>query len=494
VSTTATTSTPAPPGRAAGTAAIGGAVGFLVVMELGSGILQGWYPVLLKNIGAQFGASTASLNWVSAAYMLATVVCVPVIAKLGDRYGHKRMLTISATMVALGSVVVAVAPGFGVLLLGRALQAPLASFLPLEFAIVRDRDPERTGKSIGKLTGALTLGSAIGALGAGALLDVFDSLRATLWVPAVFMIICVPVVIFLVPESTARSRGRIDWTGATLLGVGLLLALGAVSNANTWGWSNPVTWIVMVIGLALLVVWFRVELRVDQPLIDMNVLLHGGIALPVVIAFLFGAQLFGAQTATTVFFMTDSGLTGYGMGLTSTVTGVIALATALAAFLFSSQGDRVAERISSRNTLMLGGALLAVNYVILIAGAHALPAIIIGQVIGGAGNGLLISVLPTIVVKRAPTDEVGIASAIYNTSRTAAGAVAGALFALVMSSFTGTFGSGDSAVTTTSLSGFTAVWAICGVIGLAVVALSLRITEPAAVTVVDSGTDTATRS
>ena len=84
--------------RAAG---IGGVVGFLVVMELGSGMLQGWYPPLLSAIGTEFGANAALLNWVSAGYLLATVVFVPVIGKLGDRFGHKRMLTICAAMAII---------------------------------------------------------------------------------------------------------------------------------------------------------------------------------------------------------------------------------------------------------------------------------------------------------------------------------------------------------------------------------------------------------
>jgi MFS family permease len=226
----------APPGQlVSGRSALRGAVGFLVVMELGSGMLQGWYPVLLAAIGTEFGVGAAQLNWVSAAYMLATVVCVPILAKLGDRYGHKRLLLISTALVAIGSIVVAVAPTFEIFLLGRALQAPLAAFLPLEFAIVRDRDEKSAGRSIGKLVGALTFGAAIGSLGSGLLFGAIGDLRVVLWLPAIFLLICVPVVAFLVPETTVRATGRTDWLGASLLGIGLLAALGGISNASAWG-------------------------------------------------------------------------------------------------------------------------------------------------------------------------------------------------------------------------------------------------------------------
>ncbi|WP_136053621.1 MFS transporter [Microbacterium sp. K24] len=472
----------APPGKtSSGRSALRGAVGFLVVMELGSGMLQGWYPVLLAAIGTEFGVGAAQLNWVSAAYMLATVVCVPILAKLGDRYGHKRLLLISAALVALGSVVVAMAPTFEVFLLGRALQAPLAAFLPLEFAIVRDRDEKSAGRSIGKLVGALTFGAAIGALGSGLLFGAVGDLRAVLWMPAIFLIICVPVVAFLVPETTVRAQGRTDWLGASLLGIGLLAALGGISNASSWGWGNPITWLAILGGIALLVAWVIVEKRVAHPLIDVALLTKGGIGLPIIIAFLFGAQLFGGQTASSVYVLSQPDAVGFGLGFSAATVGILSLAAALSAFIASIVGDRVAGRIGPKGAIVVGGVLVAGSYLAFLCAPTVVAVFVAAMVVGGLGNGLLISVLPTIVVRRAPADSVGIASALYNTSRTAAGAVAGAVFALVMGSFLITVGTGDTAVTTTAFAGYVAVWSICTAIGVAIAVLALFLRIPAPV-------------
>ncbi|RKS18058.1 MFS transporter [Arthrobacter sp. AG1021] len=84
----------------------GGAVGFLVVMEFGSGLLQGWFPPLLSRIGSDFGVEAAALNWVMVIYLLMTVAFVPIIGKLGDLYGHKKMLLITVCLVAAGSLLV----------------------------------------------------------------------------------------------------------------------------------------------------------------------------------------------------------------------------------------------------------------------------------------------------------------------------------------------------------------------------------------------------
>ncbi|WP_374311581.1 MFS transporter [Microbacterium sp.] len=471
---------PAPPGTSSsGRSALRGAVGFLVVMELGSGMLQGWYPVLLGAIGEEFGVGAAQLNWVSAAYMLATVVFVPILAKLGDRYGHKRLLLISTALVALGSIVVALAPTYEIFLVGRAIQAPLAAFLPLEFAIVRNRDEKSAGRSIGKLVGALTFGAAIGALGAGLLFGAIGDLRAVLWVPAIFLLICVPVVALLVPETTVRAAGKTDWLGASLLGIGLLAALGGISNASAWGWANPITWLAILGGIALLASWVVVEKRVEHPLIDLALLTRGGIGLPIIIAFLFGAQLFGGQTASSVYLLSDPDAVGFGLGFTAAAVGLVSLAAALSAFVASILGDRVAGRIGAKGAIVLGGLLIAGSYLAFLTAPTVVAVLVAALVIAGLGNGLLISVLPTIVVRRAPADSVGIASALYNTSRTAAGAVAGAVFALVMGSFLITVGTGEAAVTTTAFAGYAAVWSICAAVGIAIAALALFLRVPA---------------
>jgi hypothetical protein len=69
--------------------------------------------------------------------------------KLGDRYGHRRLLTVAIALVAAGSVLNAVAPTLGIMLIGRALQGPLLALLSLEFAIVRERAGEPASRSAG---------------------------------------------------------------------------------------------------------------------------------------------------------------------------------------------------------------------------------------------------------------------------------------------------------------------------------------------------------
>lgn len=459
-----------------------GAVGFLIVMELASGFLQGWFTPLLEVIGTRWHVDTAQLNWVTAIYMLMTVVFVPIIGKLGDTYGHRKMLAITAAAVTLGSIVVALAPSYEMFLLGRALQAPLAAFLPLEFAIVRERQPEQAGRSIGKLIAALTFGAAMGGVLSGVLYGAVADLAITLWVPVFFMAVCVPLVIILVPETTVRKVGRVDWIGAALLGIGLLALLGAISNGGAWGWGNPMTLTGIVTGAVLLSLWLVTAKRSAHPLIDLSALSAGGIGLPLLIAVLFGAQFYGSNTASSFYYLADPAVYGFGLGFPTAIAGMVMLLPALVMVASSMMGDRITRRIGPARTLMLAGALVIVSFAGMIGfGANPVMFILSG-VIGAVGNGFIVVVLPTVVVNRAAADSVGVSSALYNTSRTAAGAVAGAVFALVMSLFAQTAIIGDQPVSVSTQSSFHAVWGVSAALAVLIVVLATRLRRGEVVT------------
>lgn len=454
------------------------AVGFLVVMEFASGLLQGWFSPLLPAIGERFDASSAALNWVSAMYLLGTAACVPLIAKLGDLFGHKRLLVVATASVAFGSFVVAFAPSFEWLLGGRALQAPLAAFLPLEFAIVRDRNAATAGRSIGRLVGSLTLGAAVGGLLSGFLLDsVIGDVSVVLLVPAVLMTICLAVVYFLVPETTVRKEGTIDWAGAVLLTMGLLGVLGGVSNASTWGWTSTLTWASIGAGTAVLVLWVFVERRVQHPLVDLEVV-GRGMRVPLLMALLFGAQLFGAQTPSALFLRATPETNGYGLGVSASVTGLILALFALAMFVGASVSDRLARSaLTVPGSLALGAALAAVSYLLMILVPGNPVTFPLWLFIAGLGGGVVVGVLPTVIVQQAPPDSVGIASGLYNTSRTAAGAVAGAVFALVMSSMVSpALTAGGKPIP--SLSAYHVVWAVCAALCVVTALLARTLRTP----------------
>ena len=116
-----------------------GLIGWFVLVELASGILQGFYVPLLPDIVAHLGIRDADVNWFEAAQLLLSALVLPVLAKLGDMFGHKRILLVSALATAAASWWLVFADSFGTFLAAWALQGFYVVWLPLEIALIFDR-------------------------------------------------------------------------------------------------------------------------------------------------------------------------------------------------------------------------------------------------------------------------------------------------------------------------------------------------------------------
>src|SRR3954452_24693081 len=169
-----------------------GLVGFLFLVELTSGILQGYYVPLISDIVQHLGIHDADYNWFEAAQLLLSALVVPVLAKLGDMFGHKRILLIATALTALSTWALAFSGDFATYLIAFALQGFYVVWLPLEVALIFDRG-RRTGsaasgtrRAAGLLVVALEAGAILGAVGAGLLFEALGGdVTTTLMVPAV---------------------------------------------------------------------------------------------------------------------------------------------------------------------------------------------------------------------------------------------------------------------------------------------------------------------
>ncbi|MCQ9367163.1 MFS transporter [Brevibacterium sp. 91QC2O2] len=430
-------------------------VGFLVFVEFSSGFLQGFYLPVINEIKEHLNATDASIAWFITVQSLAAGVCVPVLAKLGDIFGHRRILRIAILAVLVGTALVAFAPNLPLVLFGRVLCGPLAVWLPLELAIVHNQiHGETARRAIGMLISALTIGALIGSLAAGAASALIGSLVVRLAIPVIIVAISAVFVFTLVPESTVRANPRIDWPGFILLAVFMLVLLWGINMLKA---SPGLGVVLVVVALVLMAcfVWF--ELRADAPAINLRVLFSNRLWPVYATSFLFGIVLFGTQSITTTFLAGKPELAGYGFGLTagqiSLFTGLNTLLGAVGAAVYAF----IAQKITLRGVLMTGTGAIAVAQLLLIFGHAAFPVVIVSVALAGLGGGFLLGGLPAATAEVAPADETGIATGIYNSVKTLGGAVAGAIFASVLAAFV------IPEAHAASATGYVTVWIICAV-------------------------------
>jgi MFS family permease len=122
-------------------AGLWGIVGFLVCVELASGILQGYYTPIFSDIADHLSMRDADVNWFEAAQLVVSALVVPLLARLGDLVGHRRVLLASTAVTAVASWAVAFSPTFATFLVSWALQGFYVVWLPLEVSIVHRAPP-----------------------------------------------------------------------------------------------------------------------------------------------------------------------------------------------------------------------------------------------------------------------------------------------------------------------------------------------------------------
>ncbi|MGW3403634.1 MFS transporter [Streptomyces zhihengii] len=426
---------PAPGAPGAPTPSVRAVVGLLVLFEVMSGFLQMGMVPLLPKIGDRLGVTDSDLSWVIAVQLLAAAVCVPAFGRLGDLYGHRRLLRASLVSVAAGTLLVALAPSFGVLLLGRVLQGPLAALLPLEIALVRDRLPvEAARRAIALLVGALTVGSLLGGVLMGAADAVLGDIRLTLLLPAVLAALCVPVAFLRIPESRRPSGGRIDLPGLLLLGTAMISLLLGVSSAEEHGWTTASVLLPLAVGAALLAAFAAVELRSAEPLLDLRAMRGRQSAPFYLAAFLFGVFFFGSQAPNSTFWAADPDETGYGFALSALSISLMALPGAVFSVVGSLLTDRIAARAGYRASLVGAFTVAALSFCSFALLHDVWWHMSVTYAFLGFAVGLALGAMPTVIVEASEVSRSGIATAVYNNVKTLGGAVAGGVFATILGS------------------------------------------------------------
>ncbi|WP_434970020.1 MFS transporter [Microbacterium sp. bgisy207] len=455
--------------RGTGLGITAGLIGWFILVEVVSGILQGYYVPLFSDIVINLDIHDSDVNWFEAAQLLLSAIVVPILAKLGDMYGHKRILLISSIITAGASWWLAFAGDFWTFLLAWALQGFYVVWLPLEVALIfergrrQNRGVSSTRRAAGLLVVGLQAGAIAGALAAGAIFEATGgNLTVTMMIPAIAVTLVAGVIWLGVPESEPAPGRRLDTWGFVLLTWGLLLVTGALVymrmipqldlGAGAW-W-----WVVALIAAGILVfVWFvRFELRQQDPAIDIRVLRRPEMWPIQITAFLVGISLLGAQGPLSTYAGTDSAL-GYGLGLSTSqrsyIIGVYLLSLIIGAVIFAVLSRRANPRL-----ILIGASLLVgVGYTLFLPFHLELWQVLMNLMIAGLGSGALVGALPAAAAAAAPRGQTGIASALTNTTKTVGGAFASAVFGVLLAAGAGAVASETAA----SLGGYLSVWAIC---------------------------------
>lgn len=376
---------------------------------------------------------TLHLGWVLTMVSLVAVISLPLVGKLADTYGKKRVMLILTVLFSIGSLICATADSFPILLAGRALQGTAGGMVAVSYALVRDTFPRRwVPVALGTVAAGIGVSALASPFVAGWFID-NHGWQSLFWFMLGYALLLIPVVAVLVPETSLRLRQRVDLLGVALLGSGVGLALVGISQGPKWGWLSAGT-LLTLIGAAVLLAAFVVwELRVAAPAIDLR-LLAGGALRSTLVAYLFiGFMIAGYGLLMPQMLQTPAqvGIT-YGVGLTATALAWWTFPTGVLTMVCGPLGGAVARRKGARLTLI--GAVCAM--ITGLTAAALLPEqrwqMMVISALFGIGMGLYYASGPNLVMDAVPAEQSAVGAAMLGVVAQLGNAIAVTVLSLVM--------------------------------------------------------------
>ncbi|GAA1879314.1 MFS transporter [Pseudonocardia ailaonensis] len=391
---------------------------------------------LVPQLPTLLGVSPADASWAVTATLLTAAVATPMVGRLADMYGKRRMLLVCLGFVILGSAVAAVTTGLTGLLVGRAMQGMGIGVIPLGISAMRDHLPVRAlPRATARMSASLGVGGAFG-LPLGAFLIEHASWHAMFVVSAVIAAVMIVLVLRFVPESPAPG-GRFDLPGAVGLSLSLLALLLALSKGGGWGWGNPLTLGLFGGSAVLLALWGLWELRTAHPLVDLRVSRRRQVLLTNLTGPMFG---FGILTSSLVFpqLLQLSAETGYGFGQTVLVAGLLQAPGGIAMMLMSPVSARITERAGPRVSLMAGALVTALAYTFAVFWHGELWHIVVAVTLASTGVGIAYGAMPALIMGAVPLGQTATANSVNNLSRAIGTSLASATAGMVLAGMTTT--------------------------------------------------------
>jgi MFS family permease len=445
----------------------------LIFAGLSVGFQTGAFNGAALGIGRLFHASAGELNWLISVALLSAVVCAPIVGRLGDVFGHRRMLVISVAGTALGGVLAAAAPSFGIMLLGRALQGLIGGVFGLGPAIVRDRlSTSRGHAAIAALSGSSLLGIAAGLLCAASLGGQHDGTRIVLWA-SVAVFVAATVLCMIAPDSVSRVAVRVDWLGAAVLAAGLACVFLGLRQAPVSGWSDTATVTYLAAGATVLVAWALLEARTRQPFIDIRRVASRRLLPPCAIAFASGVSVFGAQTAAITFMSSSRKVLGYGLSMPVTSVASWLVPCAMVAAVAAILTARLAAAIGHRTAFLSGGILLTTGFLMMIVWHQTTAEFVLALMVQYAGLGITLAMVPAVLSELAAHGERGVVSSLGESLKGLGGGLSTAAFATLEGSLV------IAHTTIPTEDAYLWVWAICGLVSAAFLPLALIVPRTA---------------
>ena len=366
--------------------------------------------VALKKIGSDFEMSAVGLSWVSMSYLLASVIFLVPFGKLGDTWGRTKMFLTGTLIFAVVTGLCAFVPNAQLLIGMRFAQGVAAAMMSatLMALVISAFPPEKRGRVIGLNVSSVYVGSSLAPMLGGLITDAF-SWRALFAINAgASVLIAVLIVWKLNKEWSEPVKERFDYRGSLLYMASIAMLMYGLSQL-----PNPLAFGLTVAGAVGLVLFAKVELKTQFPVLNMRLFTENRV-------FALGnlAALINYAATFSISFMLSLYLQ-YVKGMEAREAGLVLVAQPILMAVVASFSGRLSDRKNPRILAAVGMGISSVGLLILsfIGMETSITYILVGLTVLGIGFGLFSSPNTNVVMGSVDRKVYGTASALLGTMR-----------------------------------------------------------------------------
>ncbi|MGH2822018.1 MAG: MFS transporter, partial [Thermoleophilaceae bacterium] len=390
--------------------------------------------VALPAIEDDLGGGLAGQQWTANAYLVTLGSLLLIGGSLGDIFGERRVFALGVGAFGATSLACALAPTIEILVAARALQGVAGALLtPAALAvIVANFAPDERGKAVGAWTAWGGIGTVLGPLIGGQLVD-SASWR---WIFAINVPIVVGTLLLIlrvVPQARERDPdARVDFVGALLCAFGLAGMTFGLIEQPLRGWGDPVVAVPLIGGAFLFAGFLLWEARTPHPMLPLTLFRRHNFAFGNIETFAMYGGL-GLLFFFLVLFLQQ--VAGY----SALAAGTSSLPVTILMFALSTRFGALADRYGPRFFMGVGPLVTAVGLALFLRldeDVNYLTDLLPGLVVFGLGLSMTVAPLTSTVLADADESNAGIASGVNNAIARVAGLVAiAAVGAVVAASF-----------------------------------------------------------
>ncbi len=394
-------------------------------------VMQTLLVPVIKDLPRLLDTSPSNATWVLTSTLLSGAVATPIMGRLGDLYGKRRMLVLSLAVMVVGALVSAVTSALLPMIAGRTLQGFAMGAIPLGIGLMRDLLPrERLGSAMALMSSSIGVGGGL-ALPAAALVAQHTDWHALFYGAAGLGVLAIALTLLVVPESETRAEGSFDLPGALGLSAGLVLFLLPITKGSDWGWTSATTLGLFAASAAVLLLWGLYELRVAAPLVDLRTTARPAVLFTNLASIMVGVSFYVVSLVLPQLLQLPTA-TGYGLGQSMVTAGLLVAPLGLTMMLTAPVYARLSAKYGPKSTLILGLLIIAIGYGAGLGLMSAAWQSLVIAVLLGAGIGLAYSSLPALIVGAVPASETGAANGLNTLMRSIGTSVSSAVVGMVL--------------------------------------------------------------